>query len=183
MSAARDLTPLELTALGNIWKKSGCTAYEVMTEFASSTAAHYRASAGSIYPLVARLERGGYLQSRRATRGRQRRQVYAITAKGRAALRQWLSPPLPDEEFMVTPDMLRTRVYFLRALSPAKRREFLDHAHERLHQELRSNLDVLRRYRNEGNVYGALAVEGAVTVMRARSRWIARLRRELAQDT
>lgn len=182
MSTERDLTPLELAALGNVWKKAGCTAYEVMTEFASSTAAHYRASAGAIYPLMARLKKRGYLRSSKSARGGQQRRVYSITPKGRSALRKWLQPPLPAEEFMVTPDMLRTRVYFLHLLTPPQRRKFLDHAHDRLRAELQENLVVLRQYRTEGNYFGALAKEGAIAVMRARISWIAKIRRELAAD-
>ena len=182
MSKKYNLTPLELAALGNIWKKAGCTAYEVMTEFAASTAPHYRAGAGDIYSMMARLKKHGYLRSNKSSRGRRQSEMYSITAKGRAALRDWLQPPLDDEEFMVTPDMLRTRVYFLQVLNPAQRRKFLDHAHERLRAALQQNVDVLRQYRNEGNYFGALAKEGAVAVMRARISWIAKIRRKLAAD-
>lgn len=182
MSTKPDLSILDLAVLGNVWKKAGCTVDEVVAEFATSTAAHYRSGAGTIRALMTRLKKRGYLRSRQSARGYQRRHLYSITPRGRTALRNWLRPPLPDEEFMVTPDMLRTRVYFLHVLTPAQRRKFLDHAHERLRTELQENLAVLRQYRQEGNYFGELAKEGAVAVMRARISWIEKVRRELAAD-
>jgi PadR family transcriptional regulator PadR len=48
----------------------------------------YRLSPGTLYPLLRRLERTGYLARReRAVRGRVRK-YYTVTRQGRAALRQ-----------------------------------------------------------------------------------------------
>lgn len=50
-------------------------------------AAHgYRLSPGTLYPMLHKLERDGYLASRTQRRGRQARKYYAITAKGREGL-------------------------------------------------------------------------------------------------
>ena len=46
----------------------------------------YRISPGTLYPLLAGLERKGYLHSTEETEGRSRRKVYRATPRGRAAL-------------------------------------------------------------------------------------------------
>jgi DNA-binding PadR family transcriptional regulator len=46
----------------------------------------YRISAGTLYPLLRRLEKKGYLRSSEERHGRSRRKVYRATALGRKAL-------------------------------------------------------------------------------------------------
>ena len=118
------LTDLELTVLGIVWKKAPCTAYAIMREFAGSPSSYHRGSAGTIYPLVQRLEQRGYLRASKGTQGRRPRATYELRRKGFEALRAWLAPPLPDAAKAITFDPLRTRAFFLGALTPAKRLAF-----------------------------------------------------------
>jgi DNA-binding PadR family transcriptional regulator len=46
----------------------------------------YRISAGTLYPLLQRLEKKGYLRSTETRNGKSRRKVYRATARGRKAL-------------------------------------------------------------------------------------------------
>lgn len=46
----------------------------------------YRLSPGTLYPMLHKMERDGYLTSRSERDGRTRRNFYSITAKGRAGL-------------------------------------------------------------------------------------------------
>ncbi len=46
-----------------------------------------RLSPGTLYPMLHKLERDGYLSVRQERRGRAVRRLYRITAKGRAGLR------------------------------------------------------------------------------------------------
>lgn len=46
----------------------------------------YKISAGTLYPLLQRLETKGYLSSREVRNGKSRRRVYRATALGRKAL-------------------------------------------------------------------------------------------------
>ena len=46
----------------------------------------YRISAGTLYPLLGRLEKKGYLRSSEKRNGKSRRKVYRATALGRKAL-------------------------------------------------------------------------------------------------
>src|SRR3954469_5944942 len=46
-----------------------------------------------IYAELRRLEEAGYVRGSDEARGRRARRVYAVTAKGRRALRRWLTAP------------------------------------------------------------------------------------------
>ncbi len=46
----------------------------------------YRLSPGTLYPMLHKMERDGYLVSRTVRAGRQARKLYTITDKGRAGL-------------------------------------------------------------------------------------------------
>jgi DNA-binding PadR family transcriptional regulator len=46
----------------------------------------YRLSPGTLYPMLHRMERDGYLKSRAVRAGRALRRFYRITAKGRSGL-------------------------------------------------------------------------------------------------
>jgi len=85
----RELSTLELTALGVVWKQGPCTAYAVMREFAGSQTLAYRSGAGSIYPLLKRLRGVGLLSE---GEGKLR-----ITSAGIERLRAWaqLGNPKP----------------------------------------------------------------------------------------
>jgi DNA-binding PadR family transcriptional regulator len=48
----------------------------------------YQVSPGTLYPMLHRLERRGYLRSRKQDEGRRARRLYSATRKGRTALEQ-----------------------------------------------------------------------------------------------
>lgn len=166
------LTDLEYTVLGNVWKKGECSGYEVLREFKHSTAAYYKSREGAIYPLLARLERRGLIRGRRDRRGRQARRLYTITQEGLRQLRAWLRGPIPDADATVPPDLIRTRIYFLGAVTPGERRAMLRTAAKKVEHELAANRAKLKQSRDEGNLFGELALEGIILVMRARLKWL-----------
>ena len=166
------LTDLEYTVLGNVWKKGECSGYEVLREFKHSTAAYYKSREGAIYPLLARLERRGLIRGRRDRRGRQARRLYTITQEGLRQLRAWLRGPIPDADATVPPDLIRTRIYFLGAVTPGERRAMLRTAAKKVEHERAANRAKLKQSRDEGNLFGELALEGIILVMRARLKWL-----------
>lgn len=166
------LTDLENTVLGNVWKKGECSGYEVLREFKHSTAAYYKSREGAIYPLLSRLERHGFIRGRNDRRGLQARRLYKITAKGLRALRTWLRGPIPDADATVPPDLIRTRIYFLGAVTLGERRAMLRSAAMQVEHELAANRAKLKQSRDEGNLFGELALEGIMLAMRARLKWL-----------
>ena len=90
----------------------------------------------SIYPLVRRLVRRRLIESHRTPGDRRGGRLYEVTAAGRQALKKWLSPPLSELTVGSPPDPIRTRIGFLRLLSPKSRRAFLDDARNKLCRNL-----------------------------------------------
>src|SRR5579862_7195155 len=94
----RPLSELELTAMGVILKRGPCRAHAVVKEFSGSRTLAYRSGAGSIYPLLKRLASAGLLDLADKR--------YTLTEAGLATLKQWLTPPFPQEEFSTSLDVL-----------------------------------------------------------------------------
>jgi len=124
----RENSELECFALGLVWQLGPCSPYEVRRHMQDSPSTQWSASAGAIYPLMKRLERLGLLCASAARTGNRRRQEYRITAKGVAALRAWIGPPLAKEAVTVAYDPLRSRARFLAALTAEKQREWIEAA-------------------------------------------------------
>lgn len=168
--------------LGVVHRQQTCTAYAVRQELRKSPSAHWSASAGSIYPLLKRLESGGLIRSEADSgRGRGRR-VLEVTAEGLRALREWTMTG-PDESVVSgVSDPVRTRCFFLGALRPAERSRFL-------RDTLASLEDYLERTRADLSARGAgpasfdrVAALGAVYEAEARVAWMKEVRAQLGED-
>lgn len=60
--------------------------YAIVEELRARTAGELELAEGTLYPALHRLERDGLLESSWSTDAPRRRRVYALTARGRAAL-------------------------------------------------------------------------------------------------
>lgn len=168
----RPLSALELTALGIVLKRGPCLAHAVVSEFSGSQTFAYRSGAGSIYPLLTRLTQAGllgYAEKR-----------YTLTDEGREALRTWIRPPFDGKDFSTNLDVLRSRVYFLRLLSPQEIEEFLTEAIGGLRTLLTECEGDLDGYRKRGDPFSELAMLGAVRETEARIAWLEEVRMRLA---
>jgi len=67
--------------------------YEIKALVDSSTRFFWAASYGQIYPELKRLAGAGLVEGSEAPRGGRKRTVYAITAAGEEALKDWLRQP------------------------------------------------------------------------------------------
>ncbi|MBX3366992.1 MAG: PadR family transcriptional regulator [Phycisphaeraceae bacterium] len=123
---------LESFVLGLIWQLGPCSPYDVRCHMMRSPSTQWSASAGSIYPLVQRLERQRLLSSKASSKGLRARRVYSITPSGLRALRAWIGPPIRAEAITVSHDPLRSRVRFLGALTPSQRARWVKAASEAL---------------------------------------------------
>ena len=175
------LSELEHVVLGIVWKKGPCTSHAVRVEFVNSANTHFSGSAGSIYPLVRRLEQRGLVEMRADRHGQQDRRLVTITAAGRRALRGWLAPPFRGEDFSVQYDPIRTRFYFLGALTGREQERFLDEAEAGFRQEMIALRETRARYQEQGWLWSALATEGVLGHCRAQLQWLRRARKTLSQ--
>jgi DNA-binding PadR family transcriptional regulator len=173
-----EATELEGCVLGIVWAWGPCTAYVIRKVFLDSLSPYWSGSAGAIYPLVARLEGRGLLVSRAEPRGGKSRRELTITPEGVATLHTWLLP-LPEWTGPVPVDPVRTRMFFLGALSPAEQEAFLADAEAKA----RGAAEALRKehetHVQKAEVWEARATRGAVRVQEARIKWLAEVRREL----
>jgi len=180
--AGHGLSELEGVVLGIVWKFGPCTPHAIRSHFFTSRSARFSGSAGAIYPLVVRLERAGLLRSRGDLRRRQRRRLYEITPAGRRGLVTWIAPPFREQDLGAVHDPIRSRVYFLAALPPAKRRRFLGEAEA----GLRLTLDLMKQdlagYRRAGSHFSALAMRGAISLTRAQLRWLAAIGKDVVRE-
>lgn len=171
----RALTELESCVLGVVWQRGPCTAYTVRREFAISSSSHWSSSAGSIYPVLARLERLGLIAAEEESWGSGSKTQYHATADGLARLKAWIGPPLQDWAAASTFDPIRTRTFFLGALTPAVRRRFLAEAERMTKAEL-------TRVRNEQppeDPWEHLGWQGVICELDGRLRWLGMARKRV----
>jgi DNA-binding PadR family transcriptional regulator len=168
----KQLSDLEFTILGIISKRAPCTSYAVAKEFFTSPSSHWRGSAGAVYPAVARLKALGLLRQERATRLGRPATLFSLTDKGRTTLRKWLTPPLPESAASITFDPIRTRSFFLAALSPAEQRAFLEEAERQLLSQVPRLEAECDRYRKSGDWFSEQSQRGTLHVTNARVAWI-----------
>lgn len=173
-----ETTELEGCVLGIVWASGPCTAYVIRKVFLDSLSPYWSGSAGAIYPLVARLEARGLIVSRAEPRGGKSRRELTITPEGIATLHTWLLP-LPEWTGSVPVDPVRTRMFFLGAVSLEEQEAFLADAESKA----RAALDALRQehemHAQKGEIWEARATRGAIRVQEARIKWLAETRREL----
>ncbi|HEY0116843.1 MAG TPA: PadR family transcriptional regulator [Allosphingosinicella sp.] len=172
-------TELEYCALGVIWRRGPCSAYEVRSEFARSPSAFWSASAGSIYPVVGRLVAARLVAATERQVGRRKSKLLELTDSGLAALRSWICT-LDRASTAATYDPIRTRFSFLDAVPDPERR---DAVIATALAETRARLDELCA--EEQGLGGAahdmerIAMRGARRELEARIAWLGEARAPL----
>lgn len=96
--------------------------YEIKAMVDNTTRFFWAASYGQIYPELKRLSEAGLVEGIDASRGDRKRTVYAITADGKAELKDWLRRP-PETSEMREEGLLK--LFFSGALKPAEAVETL----------------------------------------------------------
>jgi len=172
----RNLSELEGVCLGLVYKHQPCTAYRVRQELKAAPSSHWRASAGSVYPLLNRLQDENILSSEPDEKDGRGRIVLRITHNGRAALEKWLLAGTAPELISSVTDPVRSRTFFLGVLRDAKRADYLDRLiieMERYLRETQDHLDTTSRNNDVDAYVGAL---GAVRLTEARLGWLREVR-------
>jgi DNA-binding PadR family transcriptional regulator len=172
------LTDVEGCALGVVWQRGPCTAYEVRREFAISSTPRWSASAGSIYPAVQRLLAKKLVRAEASDWGPREKTRFRVTPAGTAHLRQWIGPPFARALCGPAFDPLRTRSCFLGAMPRAARIKWAREAT----RETRAALAELRRVHAvpQVDVFEASSLRGSILELEARLVWLGELVR-LAQ--
>jgi len=96
--------------------------YEIKARVDETTRFFWAASYGQIYPELKRLAEAGLIEGVDAPRGERKRTVYAITAEGEAALKDWLRQAPATYEAR---DEGLLKLFFAGVLPPAEAAEIL----------------------------------------------------------
>ena len=171
------MTELDQCILAVIWRQQPVTAYGVRSHFAGSPTPAWSSSTGSIYPAIKRLEALGLVQASAPGDGRGRR-LLGLTARGEAALRDWLSTLQPGEGAPAA-DPIRTKAHFLDALSQGEARAFLDRAVAETQAATARLEAVVAGFADPGRLGERLGAVGGLYELRARLEWLSLVRREL----
>ena len=169
----RPMTDLELCVLGIVWLRGPCSAYAVRCELAESTSSYWSSSAGSIYPVIKRLQAARLIAARRVHSDGRGKRVLATTANGERALQSWLTE-LPAWTGMVGLDPIRTRMNFFAVLKGVRQQlAFIDRA--AAHTQ-----DCIENERRKLKILSGvdhLAHLGALYELEGRKRWLAAVRK------
>jgi DNA-binding PadR family transcriptional regulator len=164
--------------LGLVWQRGPASPYDIRRHMQESPSTQWSASAGAIYPLIARLHKEGLLKARDTATGKRRRRDYSITPRGLATLKAWIGPPLAEEAITVAYDPLRSRARFLAALTPAQRREWCEAALESLRQVEARVREWQQKFGGDDQLATVITRSGELD-LEARGRWLRDLERAL----
>lgn len=167
-------TELERCVLGFIAQEQPCTAYTVRKRLGESLSSYWSNSAGSIYPLIERLESRKWILVREEAFGSRVLKRYRLSASGKRQLETWLSAPVSREAAAHTYDPLRTPVFFLDLVDAKQRRGYLEDARRETERNLVLHRTDLEAIRKDASPYEILGREGAIGELEARLHWIRR---------
>jgi len=176
----RKLSELEGVSVGIIHKQQPCTAYQVRAELRKAPSSHWRASAGSVYPLLARLEEEGFVATTVDENDGRGRKLLEVTTDGRTALREWVVAGTDPEIISSVTDPIRSRTFFLGVLAVAKQLAFLDKLIAQMEKYLDETRAHLEQEPETADVFDYLGALGAVKIAEARLDWLRTVREQLA---
>jgi hypothetical protein len=128
--------------------------------------------------VVQRLIGLGLLEPAGEEAGSRGEREVGITSSGIAALRKWLTPPIPSVEVAHTIDLLRLRMFFLDILDAATREGFIDDTLAKLKEHV---LELEMQAAKTGSPFSKLGVLGAVYETKARIEWLEHVKTKLPE--
>ncbi len=161
------LKELEGAVLGFVYRSGPCTAYQVRQFLRDSPSSHWQGSAGSIYPLLERLERDGLIAGADdQTDGRARREL-SVTSNGKSALKEWIKAGSQEDLIAQVSDPVRTRMFFWDVLTPREQKALAEEMLRELEAFLALSEDRLKCIKG-APLSVRLGAKGAVLTNRAR---------------
>jgi len=168
---SRALSTIELSVLGLAWLRGPRTTYAIMKELATSGSTYYKSRAGTAYSVVDRLIQFKMIEySNQPGQGGEK--LLQVTDKGRAALEEWLTPPIPIADVAHSADFIRLRFFFIGVLEPKKRLAFIDDSLTALRSHLERCEALIPANEAIGDHFGALATLSIILETKARIQWL-----------
>ncbi len=125
-SKSTTFTDNEGSVLGLVARREPVSTYQLMRIFAESPVTSLNQSKGTIYPVVRRLKAKKFLSAHTLKEDARNTELLRCTAKGKAALRQWLMTV--SERTILLEDPLRTKLLSFELLSRDEQRQWIHNA-------------------------------------------------------
>jgi DNA-binding PadR family transcriptional regulator len=173
-----ELTPAEYVVLGML-RLGARTGYDVKRTVELSTRFFWTISHAQIYPALRRLERLRLIRGRSEPRGKRRRRVYELTAKGETALRDWLrsGEPLGSE----LRDLGALKLFFADALEPGEALELLRLMRGRSERQLERLAEIEPAARASSHAFPLITLRMGIALQEATIALYDRFEGEIAQ--
>ena len=175
----RKLSELEGVSLGTVFKYQPCTAYRVRCELKDAPSSYWRASAGSLYPLLTRLQDEGLIATELDENDGRGRKLLRVTALGRKSLKEWIMVGIEQGLISSVTDPIRSRAFFLNVLGRHKQIEYLDELISRMENYLSETRAYLETKSKTDDLYEYLGSLGAMKVTAARLDWLCTVREHI----
>jgi DNA-binding PadR family transcriptional regulator len=173
-----ELSPTAYVILGMVSRESR-SGYEIKALVDDTTRFFWAASYGQIYPELKRLSEAGLIEGSDAPRGERKRTVYAITAEGERALREWLRQP--PQTFELREEGL-LKLFFSGVISPEEAAETLRAMREHRHgvaARLREIEPKAEEKLENGDPYPLLVLQGGIEFNEWFANWCERMEAQL----
>jgi PadR family transcriptional regulator, regulatory protein AphA len=173
-----ELSPTAYVILGMVSREPR-SGYEIKALVDDSTRFFWATSYGQIYPELKRLSEAGLVEGADVPRGERKRTVYAITADGEEALREWLRQP-PQTFEMREEGLLK--LFFAGVLPPEQAGETLRamRAHRLgLAERLRAIEPKAEEKQDLGDPYPQMVLEAGIEFNEWFADWCERMERKL----
>lgn len=177
----RVLSELEGVCLGLVRQHDPCTTYKVRQKLKEAPSSHWQASAGSVYPLLARLEEEGLITTISDKADGRGRKTLSITKQGRASLKKWMLAGSSQTLISSVTDPIRSRMFFLDLLGESQRTAYLDQLISEMENYLAETRAHLDETSKSDELYDYLGSLGAVKITEARLEWLRIVRKRLIE--
>lgn len=168
--ARTSLTFRESAVLAMVLRNQPVTAYRIRRIFADSIVTHYTNSTGTIYPIIQRLVRRGYVATQPVEGSKRGAELLRCTETGVKAIREWVMRI--DGEDLVLEDPVRTKLSQMGVLKPSERIQWLN----ALRDALTAKLDDLEEFgrKNRDMPFHVLTQDNARSTLVGRLEWVNR---------
>lgn len=167
LSLGPDLTDNEGSLLANILRNQPVTAYQMVKYYERSPASSLNESKGSVYPIVERLIKRGFLTSEKTAGNKRNPQLLSCTELGRAAVRAWVMTIRPPHVLLHDP--LRGKVMSFDLLDREEQLRWVVDMKEQVRQKI---AQVEEFHRTRRIQFDPLIRANAIGTLRARMEWL-----------
>ena len=168
-------TTLDYALLG-LFHAQPMSGYDVRMVFERTPMSRFSSSPGSIYPVLKRLERWGWLIGRvdRGTTLRPRK-ILRITAAGRKHMKQWLIQPISEDDIVRHLEDVILRFSYMEGLiNRADQIAFLEQFAQATGSYVAKLQAHHRQVREHAPMHGVLCMELGIAGYRTQQRWARR---------